>query len=114
VKGDVSDLLPLFLEEAGSRLDRLVTLLSDAREDPAAAVQARRELHALKGASRMMGMSEVADLCHKAEDCMVGEGPADLGQAADLTRRVMEILDTMQAAVDEEEISGAAPSGVSM
>jgi chemotaxis protein histidine kinase CheA len=105
VKGDVSDLLPLFLEEAGSRLDRLVALLGRAAEDPDAAVQVRRELHALKGASRMMGMGEVADLCHKAEDCLVGTATADFEEAKTITDRLTEILDEL------EESSHAAAAG---
>ena len=55
MRNDVDDLLPLFLDEAGSRLDRLAILLGAATEDPDAAVQVRRELHALKGAARLMG-----------------------------------------------------------
>ncbi|MFV2071240.1 MAG: response regulator [Thermoanaerobaculales bacterium] len=64
----MSDLLPLFLEEAGDRLERMGELLEIIDEDSQAAIQMRRELHALKGASRMMGLGELASLCHAAED----------------------------------------------
>jgi chemotaxis protein histidine kinase CheA/CheY-like chemotaxis protein len=93
--GDLDDLLPLFFEEAGSRLDRLAILFDEAIRDPGAAVQVRRELHALKGAARLMGLSEVADLCHQAEDFMVGEGAAGIDGARSITDRVVEIVDEL-------------------
>jgi len=95
MRGDLDDLLPLFLEEAGSRLDRLTVLFSEAARDPGAAVQVRRELHALKGAARLMGLSEVADLCHQAEDCMVGEGSDGIGGAQTIADRVAEIVEDL-------------------
>jgi len=70
----VSDLLPLFLEEAGDRLERMGELLEIIDEDSEAVVQVRRELHALKGASRMMGFGEMASLCHAAEDLLDSPG----------------------------------------
>ncbi len=93
MRGDLDELLPLFLEEAGSRLDRLEALFKEAPTDPGAAVQVRRELHALKGAGRLMGLSEIADLCHQAEDCMVGEGATGIDGARSITERVAEIVD---------------------
>ncbi len=41
--------------------------MDESEEAPA---QVRRELHALKGASRMMGFRQVAELCHQAEDLL--------------------------------------------
>jgi len=95
MRNDVDDLLPLFLDEAGSRLDRLAILLGAAPEDPDAAVQVRRELHALKGAARLMGLSELADLCHQAEDCMVGEGVTGIDDARTIVEGVAEIVDAL-------------------
>src|SRR6187549_819485 len=62
------DLVPLFVTEARERLERL-TLLAPALdgEDPAALVEARRELHTLKGAGRMMRLIGFAEVCHAAE-----------------------------------------------
>jgi chemotaxis protein histidine kinase CheA/ActR/RegA family two-component response regulator len=87
------DLLPLFLEEAGSRLERLGGLFEHASTEPEAAVQVRRELHALKGAARLMGLSAVADLCHRAEDCLTGRGAAGFDEACELTNEMRRILD---------------------
>jgi len=106
MRGDLDELLPLFLEEAGSRLDRLTVLFDEASTDPGAAVQVRRELHALKGAGRLMGLSEIADLCHRAEDCMVGEGATGIDGARSITERVAEIVDALG---DEAEIPDSPP-----
>ena len=105
--GDLDDLLPLFFEEAGSRLDRLAILFDEAIRDAGAAVQVRRELHALKGAARLMGLSEVADLCHQAEDFMVGEGAAGIDGARSIADRMAEIIDELG---DEANTPPAAPS----
>jgi len=85
---DDDDLLTLFLEEAGDRVERLQELASSPSEDKAAWAQLRRELHALKGASRMMGLRTMAELCHKVEDLVDSEsvGPSD-----DLASRLAEI-----------------------
>ncbi len=95
MRNDVDDLVPLFLDEAGSRLDRLATLLGAAAEDPDAAVQVRRELHALKGAARLMGLSELADLCHQAEDCMVGERATGIDAARTIVEDLAGIVDEL-------------------
>ncbi len=100
MRSDLDDLLPLFLEEAGARLDRLTVLLGSAGEDPDAAVQVRRELHALKGAARLMGLSRVADLCHQAEDCMVGEGNTGIEGARSIVESVAEIVDDLQGTAE--------------
>ncbi len=70
---DFGDLLALFLDEATARLERLARLAPTVAEDPEAAVSAQRELHALKGAARMMGLQEMAETCHRAEE-LAGRG----------------------------------------
>lgn len=64
----MDDLLPLYLGEVGDRLETIDTLLGRIAEDGDAPRLIRRELHTLKGASRMMGFGEIADLCHRGED----------------------------------------------
>jgi chemotaxis protein histidine kinase CheA/ActR/RegA family two-component response regulator len=96
VRNDLDDLLPLFLEEAGSRLERLATLFELAADDPGAAVQVRRELHALKGAARLMGLTEVANLCHRAEDHLMGEGSAAVDEVRKIADRVASIVENLQ------------------
>ena len=58
--GNLDDLLPLFLSEAKERLERLTQLACEGELDADSARAARRELHALKGATRMMGMRELS------------------------------------------------------
>ncbi len=70
---DFGDLLGLFLDEATARLERLARLAPAVADDPEAAVSAQRELHALKGAARMMGLQEMAETCHRAEE-LAGRG----------------------------------------
>ena len=65
---DDADLRELFLEEARERLERVIDLVVRIDSDSDAIVGLRRQLHALKGASRMMGFTEISDLCHRAED----------------------------------------------
>ena len=60
------ELLSLFLEEAGERLERIQTAPWFTEKEPQSPVSIRRELHALKGASRMMGLTEMAAVCHRA------------------------------------------------
>ena len=111
MRSDLDDLLPLFIEEAGSRLDRLVALFDQAGEDPGAAVQVRRELHALKGAARLMGLTGIADLCHRAEDSMVGEGSAGIDEVRALAEEVAEIIDGLSEKGEQpgEGASAATP-----
>jgi two-component system chemotaxis sensor kinase CheA len=65
---DDPDLLALFLEEAGERLEKVNDLAARIGTDDGAAAELRRELHALKGASRMMGLINISEQCHRAED----------------------------------------------
>ncbi len=99
---DLSDLLPLFASEAHGRLERLTELLSAFAGDARAVQEMRRELHALKGASRMLGLRGFADVCHAVED-MLGDEP--LPPRGD----VEKALDALGQAVDEME-SGSVPS----
>lgn len=87
--GDHDDLLPLFLAEAAERLHRLDDAVGRLPDDPQAVVRARRELHALKGATRMMGMGDLASLCHRGEEVL------STGPDADLVE-VLEIVDQLR------------------
>jgi len=83
-------------------LDRILELAAGLEEDERALTQLRRELHALKGASRMMGFREVADACHLAEDVL--EGP-DLPQPSELEA----IGDHLRSLVDSVSGAGDGP-----
>lgn len=66
--GELSELVPVFVGEARERLQRLADLIPRLRDDAAALTEAKRELHTLKGAGRMMGLAGFAELCHAAEE----------------------------------------------
>ncbi|MGD8439121.1 MAG: response regulator [Holophagae bacterium] len=102
--GELDDLLPLFLDEAGARLDRLDALFEEAPNEPGAAVQVRRELHALKGASRLMDLTPVAELCHRAEDCIASDDAAGFHEARKLAAEVRDIVDDLR-----QRLVGAVP-----
>src|SRR5437588_6630570 len=96
---EFSDLVPLFVEESRERLDRLALCVPRLAEDPQAAVEARRELHTLKGAGRMMRLGAFAELCHAAEEPLHGlrhEAPATAG----LIPLMMRVLDRLSAMID--------------
>jgi chemotaxis protein histidine kinase CheA/ActR/RegA family two-component response regulator len=101
VAGDHDDLLPLFLAEAAERLQRLDDAVGRLPDDAAAVASARRELHALKGATRMMGFGELASLCHRCEEAMSTTSPLDLVE-------VHELVDQLRHGLTELADRGGA------
>lgn len=93
------DLIPLFVEEARDRLERLAAALPRLQTDREALVEAKRELHTVKGAGRMLQLGSVAELCHAAEEA-IAEAPKDLPRR--LTRAV-DALSLMIEAVARGE-----------
>jgi len=97
----VDDLIPIFLAEARERLSALREHLDTVERDPAAREEVRRQLHGLKGASRMLGLDGLATLCHRGED-LLREGV--------LTGRegLLAILQEIESATAELESGGGA------
>ena len=87
------DLLPLFLAEAAERLEKLGELISANGRDPDGVIQARRELHALKGAGRMMGLADFSLLCHRAESLLEDAEDADWREIQRIHRQLEEMAD---------------------
>lgn len=87
--GDLDDLLPLFLAEAAERLDRIGELARSLPADREAATRMRRELHALKGAARMMRLGEVSELCHRAEQLLEDPESVNAGELERVVDRLM-------------------------
>jgi len=111
VKND-PDLRQLFLEEARDRLERVMDLVALSDADDAAVAGLRRELHALKGASRMMGFTEISEACHRAEDLV----ESDAAESRNTLRTCCQSIAAMVEAVsgDEDDGGGEAappPSG---
>jgi chemosensory pili system protein ChpA (sensor histidine kinase/response regulator) len=72
------ELLEIFKEEADDILDRTEHVLSDLEEDPEDAdliLALQRDLHTLKGGSRMAGLHNIGDLSHVLESLLeiIGE-----------------------------------------
>src|SRR5262245_3897652 len=99
VDAEFADLVPLFVEEARDRLERLATSVPRLESDPQSAVEARRELHTLKGAGRMMRIAALAELCHAAEEVLHGTRSG----IAPLLTRVVDELTTLVEAVSRGE-----------
>ncbi|OYW06501.1 MAG: hypothetical protein B7Z61_02250, partial [Acidobacteria bacterium 37-71-11] len=96
---EFADLIPLFVGEVRGRLERLAELAGRAKEDAGAAAEARRELHTLKGAGRMLRLVPFAELCHAAEGILQG---TRRDAAALLTR----VTDALAAMVDTVALGG--------
>ncbi len=109
MEDEFADLIPLFAEESRERLDRLALCLPRLAADPQAAVEARRELHTLKGAGRMMRLDAFAELCHAAEELLHGQRPGDLATAG-LVPILMRALDRLSAMVEEAAGGAAKPA----
>jgi two-component system chemotaxis sensor kinase CheA len=97
---EFADLIPLFVEEARDRLERLATNVPRLETDPLAVVEAKRELHTLKGAGRMMRIGALAELCHAAEEVLQAARP---GMIALLTRVVDDLSALVEAVSHGEE-----------
>ena len=68
-------LVEIFREEANERLDRVVaTLLAiDAGEPPEDGTDALfRDLHSLKGGAGLVGLEEMREIAHAAEELLSG------------------------------------------
>ncbi|HXO43631.1 MAG TPA: ATP-binding protein, partial [Thermoanaerobaculia bacterium] len=110
---EFADLVPLFVEESRERLEKLALCLPRLAGDPQAAVlaavEARRELHTLKGAGRMMRLGAFAELCHAAEELLHGLRPGALATAG-LIPLLMRVLDRLSDMVDVVRRGGADPA----
>ena len=108
--GDFDDLIPLFVAEGERRLETLQDLASQLDSDPAAMPQAKRELHTLKGSSRMLKLGAVAELCHQGEG-LLQDGEGEIGErlteVLDRLCREFERLKSPAPATDEESAADA-------
>jgi two-component system chemotaxis sensor kinase CheA len=100
VDAEFADLVPLFVEEARDRLERLASSVPRLEADPQSVVEAKRELHTLKGAGRMMRIAALAELCHAAEEVLHA---ARSGMVPLLTRVVDELTVLVDAVSRGEE-----------
>jgi chemotaxis protein histidine kinase CheA len=100
VDPEFADLVPLFVEEARDRLERLATFVPRLDADPEAMVEVKREIHTLKGAGRMMRIGVLAELCHAAEEVLHAQPK---GMIPLLTRVVDELTGLVESVSQGEE-----------
>lgn len=90
---EFADLVPLFVEEAKDRIERLATALPRLESEPLAMVEAKRELHTIKGAGRMLQLGALAELCHAAEELLATGRPG-------FTRLLTRVVDNLSAMIE--------------
>jgi len=100
VHEDFADLVPLFVEEARERLDRLAGLVVRVEAEKDAVIEAKRELHTLKGAGRMMQIAPLAELAHAAEEVVLRSRP---GVSVLLARAVDELSGMVESIARGED-----------
>ena len=100
---EFADLIPLFVEEARDRLERLASSVPRLEADPQSVVEAKRELHTLKGAGRMMRIGALAELCHAAEEVLHAARP---GMIPLLTRVVDELPSLVESVSQRRGAAG--------
>jgi chemotaxis protein histidine kinase CheA len=100
VDAEFADLVPLFVEEARDRIERLATFVPLMEADTQSVVEVKRELHTLKGAGRMLQIAPLAELCHAAEEVIHTGPPGLIGL---LTRTIDELSGMVDAVSRGEE-----------
>jgi chemotaxis protein histidine kinase CheA len=93
VDPEFADLVPLFVEEAKDRIERLATSLPRLENEPQAMVEAKRELHTIKGAGRMLQLGALAELCHAAEEVLAAGRPG-------FSRLLTRVVDALSAMIE--------------
>lgn len=94
---DRTELFPLFFSEARARVEHLLTLVAGLDGSPAVAGDARRELHTLKGACRLMGLGELGDLCAEGEELMEAVDGTTGPRVQALAERFRDLLAHLEA-----------------
>jgi chemotaxis protein histidine kinase CheA/CheY-like chemotaxis protein len=100
VDPEFADLVPLFVEEARDRIERLATFVPQLETDGQAKVEVKRELHTLKGAGRMLRIAPLAELCHAAEEVLQVSPPGMVGLLTQVVDHLSRMVDTVSHGED--------------
>jgi len=95
---DLTELFPLFLSEARQRVGQLLALAPQLVSSPAALASARRELHTLRGASRLIGYGTLAELSLEGEALLQSVDDSTAQRLAALAERMVASLSGFEAA----------------
>lgn len=99
---EFADLVPLFVEEARDRIERLATFVPQLDADRQARVEVKRELHTLKGAGRMLRLAQLAELCHAAEEVLHVSPPGTIALLTRVVDELSRMVDTVAHGGDPE------------
>jgi chemosensory pili system protein ChpA (sensor histidine kinase/response regulator) len=108
------ELIEIFVQEAAEILDASDTILERWRVDQSNGDllnELRREMHTLKGSSRMTGFMTVGDLAHAMEsvlNVLSAEVPLDSGPLVGVLQRSLDRLNSMVMAIRRQEQPGAS------
>jgi chemotaxis protein histidine kinase CheA len=92
---ELHDLVPIFVEEARDRLERLAALAPRLPDDDEARAEVKRELHTVKGAARMLQLGPIAELAHATEELVVAGAPGVSGVLTRVADRLSAMVDTV-------------------
>lgn len=109
---ELFDLIPIFLSEARERVQHLFELMPQVGSSGQAVVEARRELHTLKGSCRMLKLPLLAELCHEGEVALDAIGPGSVGSVTALLHRFTVLLEAVAQGAEHVETPAAAASSL--
>jgi len=107
---ELTELIPLFLSEARQRVGQLLALAPQLVSSPAALASARRELHTLRGASRLIGYGMLAELSLEGEALLQSVDESTAERLAALVERMVASLSGFEAGAGGA-FSGAPEGG---
>ncbi len=107
---EFQDLIPLFVSEGKRRLETLWELAPQVSAKPAAA-KARRELHTLKGSSRMLNLGPFAELCHQGESLLQEPDDTTPSRLTELLDQLSQRLEDLLRAAPELETEAGVSAG---
>lgn len=110
---DVSKFLGKFRDATRDHLRRMNELLMRLEEDPAkadAVTELMREIHTLKGESRMMGFGDISALSHAIEDLLRAQQDAGFRELSAVTDLLFRAFDDVDKLLREKLSEG--PAGV--
>jgi two-component system, chemotaxis family, sensor kinase CheA len=106
-----TQLLPIFRQEAGDRLDEIVACLLDIEAGhPAddATDQLFRHAHSIKGSAGMVGLADAQGIAHSLED-VLQQARADGSLGAERVEPMLRTVDALRQAIAEPSAIEASP-----
>ncbi|MDQ6998117.1 MAG: response regulator [Mariprofundus sp.] len=105
-KFDMSGFLAGFFDEARGRLltiHQKILLLEAGNLDEAGLIQLRRNVHTIKGSAQMLGVQDVADLCHLFEDALEFISIDAHIDALPMVQFLLDLHDALQSRIEYQD-----------